>query len=268
MTNTKIDPAELSMVPEDSATTSPELVLAVQRLALTRLGVGIDGIYNVDFDKVDPTAYAFLPRHIADNKKELLADSLMLGKMFPQVLPYFQIIDSEGRYLVYRRIGKEAGLLGKYSIGVGGHIDSWDSFWLYAGHHHQSKIVTTSVGLHRRTQLQDITATGAKRELKEEINFTHQGQFEFKRMISTFEDDTSVMHLGLPHDLYLLPEQDPESDILIPDNFGCGNTIGQLKFEESEFPGVEWLTKEELKAKLKEEGVVFETWSRLLIEEM
>lgn len=266
MTDSKIDPAVLSMVPADSASTSPELVLAVQRLALTRLGVGIDGIYNVDFDKVDHTAYAFLPRHIADNKKELLADSLVLGKMFPQVLPYFQIIDSEGRYLVYRRIGKEAGLLGKYSIGVGGHIDSWDSFWLYAGHHHQSKIVTTSVGLHRRTHLQDITATGAKRELKEEINFDHHGPFEFTRMISTFEDDTSVMHVGLPHDLHLRPEQDPESDII--DSFGTGNSITQLKFEESEFPGVEWLTKDELKAKLKEEGVVFETWSRLLIEEM
>ena len=271
MTDSKIDPAVLSMVPANSATAAPELVLAVQRLALTRLGVGIDGIYNVDFDKVDPTAYAFLPRHIADNKKELLADSLVLGKMFPQVLPYFQIIDSEGRYLVYRRIGKEPGLLGKYSIGVGGHIDTWDSFWLYAGHHHQPKIVTTSVGLHRRTHLQDITATGAKRELKEEINFDHHGPFEFTRMISTFEDDTSVMHLGLPHDLHLKArpsEEDKKNGSFEWDVESDANYLDKLKFEEAEFPGVEWLTKEELKAKLKEEGVVFETWSRLLIEEM
>lgn len=260
---TLIDPRLLTMVPADGATTDPELVLAVQRLALTKLGVGIDGIYALDFDKVDPTAYAFLPRHIADNKKELLADSLVLGRMFPQVLPYFQIIDTEGRYLVYRRIGKESGLHEKYSIGVGGHIDTWDSFWLYAGNHHQTHIATTSVGLHRRTTLQDITATGAKRELKEEINFVHQGQFKFDRVISTFEDDTSVMHIGLPMDLHLSSGVGKTWEI---DNIH--NTFENLKLEEAEFPGIEWMTKEELKAKIKEEGVVFEAWSRLLVEAM
>lgn len=261
-----IDPHHLTLVPANGESDNPELVLAVQRLALTKLGVGTDGIYALDFDEVDHSAYAFLPRHIADNKKELLADSLVLGRMFPQVLPYFQIVDTEGRYLVYRRIGKESGLHEKYSIGVGGHIDTWDSFWLYAGNHYQSKIATTSVGLHRRTHLQDITATGAKRELKEEINYTHHGQFEFDRVISTYEDDTSVMHIGLPLELHLVPEQDPESGVIDPDN--TGNTFSQLKFEEAEFPGVEWLTKDELKAKLKEEGVVFEAWSRLLVEAM
>lgn len=258
-----IDPKTLSMIPADSDTAKPELVLAVQRLALTKLGVGIDGIYPLDFDEVDSSAYAFLPRHIADNKKELLADSLVLGRMFPQVLPYFQIVDTEGRYLVYRRIGKESGLHEKYSIGVGGHIDTWDSFWLYSGSHHQSKVATTSVGLHRRSSLQDITATGAKRELKEEINFIHHGQFEFDRVISTYEDDTSVMHIGLPLELHLSSGVGKTWEL---DNIQ--NTFSNLKFEEAEFPGVEWLTKEELKAKLKEEGVVFEAWSRLLVEAM
>ena len=259
---TLVNPQTISMVPSDSDSANPELVLAVQRLALTKLGVGTEGIYPLDFDAVDPTAYAFLPRHIADNKKDLLADSLTLGKMFPQVLPYFQIVDTEGRYLVYRRIGKESGLHEKYSIGVGGHIDTWDSFWLYAGQHHQAKIATTSVGLHRRTHLQDITATGAKRELKEEINYIHHGQFEFDRVISTYEDDTSVMHIGLPLELHLSPEQSPISGL------DTGNTFSNLKFEEAEFPGIEWMTKEELKAKIQEEGVVFEAWSRLLVEAM
>ena len=259
-----IDPKTLSMIPTDSDTVTPELVLAVQRLALTKLGVGIDGIYPLDFDEVDSSAYAFLPRHIADNKKELLADSLVLGRMFPQVLPYFQIVDTEGRYLVYRRIGKESGLHEKYSIGVGGHIDTWDSFWLYSGSHYQPKVATNSVGLHRRSRLQDITATGAERELKEEINYIHHGQFEFDRVISTFEDDTSVMHIGLPLELHLSPE--PTDKAWDVDTLN--NTFSKLKFEEAEFPGVEWLTKEELKAKLKEEGVVFEAWSRLLVEAM
>ena len=262
--DTLINPQTISMVPSDSDTANPELVLAVQRLALTKLGVGTEGIYPLDFDAVDSSAYAFLPRHIADNKKELLADSLVLGKMFPQVLPYFQIVDTEGRYLVYRRIGKESGLHEKYSIGVGGHIDTWDSFWLYAGNHHQTKVATTSVGLHRRTHLQDITATGAKRELKEEINYIHQGQFEFDRVISTYEDDTSVMHIGLPLELHLSPEPDAKTW----DVEGIHNTFSNLKFEEAEFPGIEWMTKEELKAKIQEEGVVFEAWSRLLVEAM
>ena len=110
--------------------------------------------------------------------------------------------------------------------------------------------------------MQDITATGAKRELKEEINYIHHGQFEFDRVISTYEDDTSVMHIGLPLELHLSPEQSPISGL------DAGNTLSNLKFEEAEFPGIEWMTKEELKAKIQEEGVVFEAWSRLLVEAM
>ena len=246
--------------------TAVELVLAVQRQELTRLGVGIDGIYKLDFDKIDPMAYAFLPRHIVDDKSE---ESVLLGKLYPQVLPYFQIIDLEGRYLVYRRKGKEEGLLGKYSIGVGGHVDVTDAFWQYAQPIYGTGVVSNHVSLHRRTHLQDIAHTGAARELKEEINLDyHPASMEFTRAIATFEDVTSIVHLGLPMDIHL--DEFPAatnlpSDMEVRTQY---NIKSNLRFEESEFPGVEWLTKDELKAKLKEEGVVFETWSRLLIEEM
>jgi hypothetical protein len=39
---TLVNPQTISMVPSDSDSANPELVLAVQRLALTKLGVGTD----------------------------------------------------------------------------------------------------------------------------------------------------------------------------------------------------------------------------------
>ena len=105
--------------------------------------------------------------------------------------------------------------------------------------------------MHRRTHLQDITATGATRELKEEINYIHHGQFEFDRVISTYEDDTSVMHIGLPLELHLSPEPDAKTW----DVDGIHNTFSNLKFEEAEFPGIEWMTKEELKKALEGEDI-------------
>ena len=131
-----------------------ELVLAIHWTELRKQDARPEGLCGFELDKVDQQAYALLPRHIVDDKKELLDCNLALGKIFPQILGYFQITDQEGRILTYQRKGKEKGLLGKWSIGVGGHV-SHDDF-LYVADSDYDGV----------PKLQDIVFEGSKRELE------------------------------------------------------------------------------------------------------
>lgn len=244
-----------------------EYVLAIPRQQLTNQNVGTDGIYPIDLNAVDTDAYALLPRHIADGKdpetRKATEESLAIGKLLPQILGYFQIVDEQGRILTYRRKGKEQGLLGKFSIGVGGHVDLADVNYLYAttSHNPDNGEIDTNVTLHQRDGIVSIIATGAARELKEEIGVEiHPATLSFDRVIASYADATSMVHVGLPAEILVrdMPSEDGEIRLDSP-------LKSDLRYSPAEYPGVEWYTKEELK-KLATE-VEFETWSQLLIEQ-
>lgn len=212
-----------------------EFVLAIPRTELTAQNVGTTGIYPFDLKQVADGALAWLPRKLADNKKP---ESVELGKLYPQILGYFQITDEEGRILTYRRKGKEEGLLGKYSIGVGGHVDLSDAL--------ESEVSFTGDAMDPSIEenIEQIILAGACRELYEELGvMIVTANFTFEEIISTYIDATSTVHVGLIRSIVVNPQT--------------------LSFSEAEFPAVQWLTKDELKALDGE--VVFEPWSKEII---
>lgn len=219
-----------------------ELVLAINRSQLLQQGIDSTGLHDFDMEAVLPTDYALLPRDFADNKSE---KAILLGSIFPQILGYFQIMSPDGRILCYQRKGKEKGLLGKWSLGVGGHVSQED---LYE--------VESETG-DEIPDLATLVYSGALREIHEELGIVPEwieelGDIEsFKdaanKILATMVDPTSSVHVGLPMQLHL-PEHIYDS----------------LHLDPSEFCNFKWMTKEELKASDME----FETWSKILVETM
>lgn len=219
-----------------------ELVVAVNRAELKQQGIEYAGIYPVDLTELNQQNYALLPRAYADNKSD---NAVELGVHFPQILGYFQITNHDGRILAYQRKGKEQGLFGKWSIGVGGHVSQEDMF-----------SVADSTG-ESYPDLVDIVFEGACRELEEELGIK-VGCIECldcvesfaeaaDTIIATVVDKTSAVHVGLPMQIEL-PEHIYDS----------------IKLDPAEFCNYQWLTPQELKMGDRE----WETWSQLLIKEM
>lgn len=220
-----------------------EFVLAIAREELTKQNVGTDGLYPVDLSVADGTAFAWLPRHIADAKdpvtKKTSDAAVALGKLFPQILGYFQITDEEGRILTYYRKGKEKGLTGKRSIGVGGHVDIQDSIRY---NEHNAVYLSEDLG--------GLIARGANRELCEEIALVVRLEADrFTQVISSYADPTSAVHVGLPVTINVSME-------------GRHNLV----LAEDEFLNAEWLTPEELVHDMTVNGTEYETWSNILIQ--
>ena len=223
---------------------SKELVLALNATELSKLGLKPKGLIEFDLaSDPDNLNYALLPRHTADDKS---IPSLTLGMMYPQILGYFQVVNEQGRILTYQRKGKEKGLLGKWSIGVGGHVSQEDLFDL---HQHSGDTYPT---------LTELVYAGALREFKEElgIDLTHSvnigGIDDFTtqatKLLYSVTDPTSMCHVGVPMSIEL-------------DDF---TTAGGLTLDPTEFNNIAWLTPKEL----KESGLDFETWSSILVKEM
>ena len=226
-----------------------EYVLAVHRDQFSLQNVGVSGIYKVDLNKIGQMDYSFLPRHIASNKSP---QSIMLGSVYPQICGYYQIKNEEGKILTYQRKGKEAGLLGKWSIGIGGHIDIDDYADLK-----KTKLANESV------HLNELIAHSSIRELEEELGVelvsknedgSTEHHFEwtkdltqhFDSVLSLSVDATNIVHLGLPAELEIDTSKlsiNPNPDELI---------------------NLQWLSKEELKNSDRE----FEAWSKALISRM
>lgn len=220
-----------------------ELVLAINRVQLAKQHVGTHGLYPINFDAIDPQDYAYLPRAHADCKSPA---AIQLGALLPQILGYFQVVNPEGKILAYQRKGKEKGLFGKWSIGVGGHVSSEDLCEL------------ASTNLDNYPSLQEIIYQGAEREILEELNVELSnleafagGSEDFSEQVEhvlcSMNDPTSSVHIGIPMELQL-------------DSWSMEN----LKLDPSEFCNFKWMTKEELKASDME----FETWSKILVETM
>ncbi len=206
-----------------------ELVLAVSREAL---GVGTEsGIFPIDLNSIDSEAYALLPRHIADNKSD---SSVALGKLFPQILGYVQLVNEQGEILSYARKGKEKGLHGLRSIGVGGHVS-------------HEELVTAIYRSDEPTQLPKLTELiqlGLRRQLLEEVGIDIGTYMEANQLLVSDSNITSQVHVGLPMQLNV-----GESD---------------LTLEESEFLDARWISVEELKATVD----VYEPWSQLIIQQL
>ena len=206
-----------------------ELVLAVSREALD---VGTEsGIFPIDLNSIDSEAYALLPRHIADNKSD---SSVALGKLFPQILGYVQLVNEQGEILSYARKGKEKGLHGMRSIGVGGHVS-------------HEELVTAIYRSDEPTQLPKLTELiqlGLRRELIEEVGIDIGTYMEANQLLVSDSNITSQVHVGLPMKLHV-----KEADISL---------------DESEFLDARWISVEELKATVD----IYEPWSQLIIQNM
>ena len=206
-----------------------ELVLAVSRDALD-VGTA-SGIFPIDLNSIDSEAYALLPRHIADNKSD---SSVELGKLFPQILGYVQLVNEQGEILSYARKGKEKGLHGLRSIGVGGHVS-------------HEELVTAIYRSDDPTQLPKLTELiqlGLRRELLEEVGIDIGTFMEANQLLVSDSNVTSQVHVGLPMQLNVA-----ESDLIL---------------EESEFLDARWINVEELKATVD----IYEPWSQLIIQHM
>ena len=206
-----------------------ELVLAVSREALD-VGTA-SGIFPIDLNSIDSEAYALLPRHIADNKSD---SSVALGKLFPQILGYVQLVNEQGEILSYARKGKEKGLHGLRSIGVGGHVS-------------HEELVTAIYRSDEPTQLPKLTELiqlGLRRELLEEVGIDIGTYMEANQLLVSDSNLTSQVHVGLPMQLNVV-----ESDTIL---------------EESEFLDARWISVEELKATVD----IYEPWSQLIIQHM
>ena len=206
-----------------------ELVLAVSREALD---VGTEsGIFPIDLNSIDSEAYALLPRHIADNKSD---SSVALGKLFPQILGYVQLINEQGEILSYARKGKEKGLHGLRSIGVGGHVS-------------HEELVTAIYRSDEPTQLPKLTELiqlGLRRELLEEVGIDIGTYMEANQLLVSDSNVTSQVHVGLSMQLHV-----PEYGISL---------------DASEFLDARWISVEELKATVD----IYEPWSQLIIEQL
>lgn len=206
-----------------------ELVLAVSRDALD---VGTtSGIFPIDLNSIDSEAYALVPRHIADNKSD---SSVALGKLFPQILGYVQLVNEQGEILSYARKGKEKGLHGLRSIGVGGHVS-------------HEELVTAIYRSDNPTQLPKLTELiqlGLRRELLEEVGIDIGTFMEANQLLVSDSNITSQVHVGLPMQLNVI-----EAGIIL---------------EDSEFLDARWITIEELKATVD----IYEPWSQLIIQNM
>lgn len=226
-----------------------EYVLAVHRDQFSLQNVGVSGIYKIDLTQVAQADYCFLPRHIASNKSP---QSIMLGSIYPQICGYYQIKNEKGEILTYQRKGKEGGLLGKWSIGIGGHIDIMDYM-----------DIKKTKSAEEEVSLNELIAHSSIRELEEELgvelvtenpdgSLNHHFEWtkdltqHFDQVISLSIDATNIVHLGLPAELEI-----NTGHITIAPN-------------PEELINWKWMSKEDL----KQSDLVFEAWTKALISQM
>ena len=205
------------------------MVLCISRDALTEQSIppSVQGIFPFNLDKVSPEDFHFINRKIVDSDKELYKN---MAYYFPQILPYIAVADGEGKYLTYSRNGTETRLHGSRSIGIGGHVDIYDSYDTYN---------------EEDTYWQSIEATilsACRRELEEEILWYDYDDYlavDFDKLIVDTSNSVGKVHVGLFTTL-VYPEANPQEEL----------------------HDAKWVTVDELKASIDE----YENWSKLIIE--
>lgn len=152
-----------------------------------------------------------------------------------QVIPYTIVVAEdpiEGpRILMVRRLpqGGEQRLVGKLSIGIGGHINPVDG---------------------PDGEQSDVIEAGTARELDEELNLGGERRLEAIGLINDDANPVGAVHVGLVQVLYLAPGEAQHASVKEVDVLE-----GTL------------VSPSELR-RLRDEGANFETWSRMLVEHL
>lgn len=206
------------------------MVLCIARTALQQQNIPTqaNGIYPFDLNQVDFEDFQFINRKICDDKNDNSWNHL-LAAVFPQILPYVTVMDTEGKYLTYSRNGTETRLHGSRSLGIGGHIDIYD-FYDQDYDLFNSPIETIAQATHR--------------ELQEEIDISAMFDIALlSRIIVDTTNSVGKVHVGLTTTLIA------DRDSIHP---------------QEELHDPQWLTVEELKTNIDQ----YENWSKLIIGEL
>lgn len=148
-----------------------------------------------------------------------------------QVIPYTVVVLEDAErgplVLVVRRLpqGGEQRLVGKLSIGIGGHINPVDN-----------------------DDDQHVAESGAIRELEEELFLSGERRVEAIGLINDDSNPVGAVHVGLVQVLYL-------------------GANGSVRVREEDVLEGTLVPPSELQRQL-EEGANFETWSRMLVENL
>lgn len=154
-----------------------------------------------------------------------------------QIIPYTIVVSESDelgpRVLLVRRLpqGGEQRLVGKLSIGIGGHINPIDT----------NEAPQTAAGDH------DVVAVGAQRELEEELLIEGETRLEAIGLINDDANPVGAVHVGLVQVLYV------------------SGTQQRIQVLEEEVLEGSLVPPSELLAQL-DQGANFETWSRMLVE--
>ena len=149
---------------------------------------------------------------------------------YKQVIPYTIFTAEDDQRLVYQRAGSEARLVGQYSIGVGGHINSVDALdcdWK-----------------------QDMVLNNMRRELGEELELqgiTVESLLDkagLKGVLYTADNPVNRVHLGIVHEVYVPVDDKPRFSM------------------KSEGKNLGWKSP----AELLDLGDELESWSRIILE--
>lgn len=213
-----------------------ELVLGFDK----KLMYGFKGLYN-QYEKIFITSGVTKERSDLSWFQECLNRAYWMPRglieddtSFKQIIPYI-IIKSIDGYFTYRRKGSEGRLTGKYSIGIGGHLNPQDLLGV----------------------MSDVPLNGAKREFWEEIYIEDSVTSDYMLINSNFQ---SAPNLHLLYD---------GSDEVGQVHFGLVYIINVTKLLSEkirmgwEAEGYSWKTLPELKA-LEDE---LEGWSQLVVNE-
>lgn len=148
-----------------------------------------------------------------------------------QLVVYAVIMDSAGRVMVYRRPDKqdETRLSNRYSIGVGGHVNSSDT--------NQSPNTPDAIW--------DLIATASKRELSEELQLATDARPRI--VIAANESQVDRVHLGFVPIIKVTDE-----------------TAAELVMDSKSGSIVDWLDPLDVRPMVARNGGELEAWSKLL----
>jgi len=182
-------------------------------------------------------------------------DLLERTPLYKQLCVYVVVRAPTGHTLVYRRRGKGEGeqrLAGKYSLGVGGHVEYRDltTAAATAGDDGDFDNVPGNSFMLSRGALTLTLGAAATRELREELALDDQeiavtGRLTFDGMIYSNADKVGEVHLGILA-TYWLPEQ-----------------VSWARVRVSAGVETRWLLDEDL---LAFESAAMEDWSRRIVE--
>lgn len=224
-----------------------EYVVAIHRQQLLDQGIAFDGFYDITEKslELDPEAFALLPRAIAGNKTD---EQLAVGKAYPQLIAYMMLRKGD-RVLCYRRKSKDPSLLGKLSIGVGGHVDQSDIQYPVIG----TNLHGFDFSIQNRTVTQALQLSLAREVFEETgVNITdprHKGFESYDYVIASDIDKTASIHVGFCNFIDIAEDT-------------------EISVNPEEFIDPQWYTMKELEAMLADPENTFEPWSQMLIENL